>query len=73
MDLDCLLGDAGQEGKKVLSEINTRKPIYAMYNPTDKLGADIYTVYIPTHNFGVEEHSGFKAVLEQGKLGLVNE
>ncbi|KAG0702265.1 putative halogenase [Suillus ampliporus] len=57
-DIDRLLGDADEEAKIVLSEINARKPIHTMYNPAD--------------NFGVEEHFGFKAVLERGKLGLVN-
>ncbi|KAG1886509.1 putative halogenase [Suillus subluteus] len=55
-DIDRLLGDADEEAKLVLSEINARKPIHTMYNPTE--------------NFGVEEHFGFKAVLERGKLGL---
>lgn len=57
-DIDRLFGDSDQEAKIVLSEINARKPIHNMYNPTD--------------NFSVEEHFGFKAVLERGKLGLVN-
>ncbi|KAG1776888.1 putative halogenase [Suillus placidus] len=56
-EVDRLLGDADEEAKLVLKEINARKPIHAMYNPTE--------------NFGVEEHFGFKAVLERGKLGLV--
>jgi hypothetical protein len=55
-DIDRLLGDADEDAKHVLSEINARKPIHTMYNPTE--------------NFGVEEHFGFKAVLERGKLGL---
>ncbi|KAG1850803.1 putative halogenase [Suillus subalutaceus] len=55
-DIDRLLGDADEEAKFVLSEINARKPIHTMYNPTE--------------NFGVEEHFGFKAVLERGRLGL---
>jgi hypothetical protein len=55
-DIDRLLGDADEEAKIVLNEINARKPIHTMYNPTE--------------NFGVEEHFGFKAVLERGKLGL---
>ncbi|KAG2040546.1 FAD/NAD-binding domain-containing protein [Suillus americanus] len=55
-DIDRLLGHADEEAKHVLSEINARKPIHTMYNPTE--------------NFGVEEHFGFKAVLERGKLGL---
>ncbi|KAG1762096.1 putative halogenase [Suillus occidentalis] len=57
-DIDNLLGDADEEAKLVLSEINARKPIHTMYNPTE--------------NFGVEEHFGFKAVLERGKLGLAS-
>ncbi|KAG2104374.1 putative halogenase [Suillus discolor] len=56
-DIDRVLGDADEEAKIVLSEINARKPIHTMYNPTE--------------NFGVEEHFGFKAVLQRGKLGLV--
>ncbi|KAG1812373.1 putative halogenase [Suillus variegatus] len=56
-EVDRLLGDADEEAKIVLKEINARKPIHTMYNPTE--------------NFGVEEHFGFKAVLERGKLGLV--
>ena len=57
-DLDRLFGDGDEEAKIVLSEINARKPIHRMYNVTD--------------DFGVEQHFGFKAVLERGKLGLVN-
>ncbi|KIK37366.1 hypothetical protein CY34DRAFT_810413 [Suillus luteus UH-Slu-Lm8-n1] len=57
-DIDSLLGDADEEAKLVLSEINARKPIHTMYNPTE--------------NFGVEAHFGFKAVLERGKLGLAS-
>ncbi|KAG2361128.1 FAD/NAD-P-binding domain-containing protein [Suillus spraguei] len=56
-EVDRLLGDADEEAKIVLKEINARKPIHTMYNPTE--------------NFGVEEHFGFKALLERGKLGLV--
>ncbi|KAG1776887.1 putative halogenase [Suillus placidus] len=56
-EVDRLFGDADEEAKIVLKEINARKPIHTMYNPTE--------------NFGVEEHFGFKAVLERGKLGLV--
>ncbi|KAG2342279.1 FAD/NAD(P)-binding domain-containing protein [Suillus weaverae] len=56
-EVDRLLGDADEEAKIVLKEINARKPIHTMYNPAE--------------NFGVEEHFGFKAVLERGKLGLV--
>ncbi|KAG1823475.1 putative halogenase, partial [Suillus subaureus] len=56
-EVDRLLRDADEEAKIVLKEINARKPIHTMYNPTE--------------NFGVEEHFGFKAVLERGKLGLV--
>ncbi|KAG1811090.1 putative halogenase [Suillus variegatus] len=56
-DIDRVLGDADEEAKIVLSEINARKPIHTMYNPTE--------------NFGVEAHFGFKAVLERGRLGLV--
>ncbi|KIK43258.1 hypothetical protein CY34DRAFT_791518 [Suillus luteus UH-Slu-Lm8-n1] len=55
-EVDRLLGDADEEAKIVLKEINARKPIHTMYNPTE--------------NFGVEEHFGFKAVLERGRLGL---
>jgi hypothetical protein len=55
-EVDHLLGDADEEAKIVLKEINARKPIHTMYNPTE--------------NFGVEEHFGFKAVLERGRLGL---
>ncbi|KAG2136715.1 putative halogenase [Suillus clintonianus] len=57
-DIDRLIGDTDEEAKIVLSEINARKPIHTMYNPTE--------------NFGEEEHFGFKAVLERGKLGLVS-
>jgi hypothetical protein len=57
-DLDNLFGNDDQEAKIVLSEINARKPIHAMYNPAD--------------NFGMEEHFGFKAILERGQLGLMN-
>jgi hypothetical protein len=57
-DINCLFGDDDEEAKIVLSEINARKPIHTMYNPTE--------------DFGVEEHFGFKAVLKRGKLGLVN-
>ncbi|KAG1896578.1 putative halogenase [Suillus fuscotomentosus] len=56
-DIDRVLGGADEEAKIVLSEINARKPIHTMYNPTE--------------NFGVEAHFGFKAVLERGRLGLV--
>jgi hypothetical protein len=58
-EVDRLLGDADEEAKIVLKEINARKPIHTMYNPTE--------------NFGVEEHFGFKAVLTRGKLGLVTD
>jgi len=57
-DIDSLLGDDDEEAKIVLGEINARKPIHAMYNPAD--------------DFGMEAHFGFKAVLEHGRLGLVN-
>ncbi|KAG1901077.1 putative halogenase [Suillus fuscotomentosus] len=56
-DIDRLLGNTDEEAKTVLSEINARKPIHTMYNPTEY--------------FAAEEHLGFKAVLERGKLGLV--
>ncbi|KAG2130749.1 hypothetical protein DEU56DRAFT_982066 [Suillus clintonianus] len=55
--IDRVLGNTDEEAKIVLSEINARKPIHTLYNPTE--------------NFGAEEHFGFKAVLERGKLGLV--
>ncbi|KAG2036807.1 putative halogenase [Suillus americanus] len=56
-EVDRLLGDVDEEAKIILKEINARKPIHTMYNPTE--------------NFGVEEHFGFKAILERGKLGLI--
>ncbi|KAG2352102.1 hypothetical protein BDR07DRAFT_187439 [Suillus spraguei] len=56
-EIDCLLGDADEEAKIVLKDINARKPIHTMYNHAE--------------NLGVEEHFGFKAVLERGKLSLV--
>jgi hypothetical protein len=58
LDINRLFGDDDEEAQFVLSEINARKPIHTMYNPTE--------------NFGVEEHFGFKAVLERGKLGLAD-
>jgi hypothetical protein len=44
-EIDRWLGGADEESKIVLKEINARKPIHTMYNPTE--------------NFGVEEHFGF--------------
>ncbi|KAG1720058.1 putative halogenase [Suillus lakei] len=36
-DVDRLIGDADEEAKIVLKEINARKPIHTMYNPTGEL------------------------------------
>ncbi|KAH7922202.1 FAD/NAD(P)-binding domain-containing protein [Leucogyrophana mollusca] len=58
-DVDLLVGDADEEAKHVLHEVNARKPIHTMYQPVD--------------NFEAEAHVGFKAVLERGRLGLVTQ
>jgi len=61
-DLERLSGDGDEEAKTILSEINARKPIHKMYNATDDFGS----VWSSTLD------SSLKAVLERGKLGLVN-
>ncbi|OJA10156.1 hypothetical protein AZE42_12529, partial [Rhizopogon vesiculosus] len=58
-DLDRLFGDDDDEAKAVLGKISIGKHLHKLHNN-------------PTYNFGVKEHFGFKAVLERGKLGLVN-
>ncbi|KAH7904414.1 putative halogenase [Hygrophoropsis aurantiaca] len=56
-EVDRLVDNTDEEAKFVLYEINARKPIHRMYNPTD--------------DFETEVHFGFKAVLQCGRLGLV--
>ncbi|OBZ66791.1 hypothetical protein A0H81_13348 [Grifola frondosa] len=56
-DLDKLLDPNDLEAKFVLCEVNARKPIHTMYSPT--------------HNFATEVHVGMRAIVEHGRLGLV--
>jgi len=56
-DLDKILDPDDDEARFVIGEINARKQIHTMYNPIQ--------------NFSAEDHFGFKAVLQRGKLGLV--
>lgn len=55
-ELNVHLDATDEEARHVLHEINARKPIHTMYNPVE--------------NFGTENHFGFKAVLQRGRLGL---
>ncbi|KAG8216212.1 putative halogenase [Butyriboletus roseoflavus] len=57
-DVDRVISADDEEAKLVLSKVNARKPIHAMYSATE--------------HFAHELHFGFKAVLESGKLGLVH-
>lgn len=57
-DVDRVISEEDEEAKLVLSEVNARKPIHAMYSATEQ--------------FAHERHFGFKAVLESGSLGLVH-
>lgn len=56
-DVDRVVPEDDEEAKLVLSRLNARKPIHAMYSATE--------------HFAQEMHFGFKAVLESGRLGLV--
>jgi len=55
-DLDKILDPNDDEARHVIGEINARKQIHTMYSPLE--------------NFGSENHFGFKAILQLGKLGL---
>ena len=56
--MDQVIAADDAEAKFVLNEVNARKPIHAMYNATE--------------HFAQERHFGFKALLQRGKLGLVD-
>ena len=56
-DVEQVVAAEDMDAKFVLSEVNARKPIHAMYSATE--------------HFAHEMHFGFKAVLERGRLGLV--
>lgn len=55
-ELNMLIDATDEEARHVLQEINARKQIHTMYSPLE--------------NFGTENHFGFKAVLQRGRLGL---
>ncbi|KAH7886566.1 putative halogenase [Phlebopus sp. FC_14] len=54
--INQLVAEDDEEAKLVLCEINARKPIHAMYTPTQ--------------HFQLESHFGHAAVLKRGHLGL---
>lgn len=56
-DIDKVIDPKDEEAKLVLSEVNARKPIHAMYNST--------------RNFGDEVLDGYIVRVERGRLGLV--